>query len=372
MIILPLLLSMILLQWSFMAMIPIDEDVILRLSDRAPVTVEQMADQLAMHRIVLVGESHDNPAHHAIQLNVIRQLQARALKLAVAMEMFPRHLQPQLDRWVAGELTEEAFLDAVEWYFTWGFDAELYLPILRYARDQKIPLLAMNIRRETVSAVRKKGLAGLEIETRDTLPPMCPAPLGHRIRLEEVFQSHPMMSATGNFDYFVEAHSVWDGVMADALKKWSDAHPGGLVVGLAGAGHIMMGYGIPHQLRQRGVEDWVTLLPWSVGDSWIDPQAADFAWGTPETKESSPPMQLGITMDDKRQDGVWVLTVVEDSLAAKGGIRAKDRVLRFNDREVTSRHALVRMVRGLPHHEREVRVVLERDGKEEEVLLAIY
>ncbi|MEO5331517.1 MAG: ChaN family lipoprotein [Magnetococcus sp. YQC-5] len=363
---LPILLSLALMQWSLMGPIQIDEGVILRLADQSPISLEQVVEDLAAHRVVLVGEAHDNPAHHQVQLTLIKRLHERKPEMAVAMEMFPRHLQPQLDRWVAGELTEEAFLDAVEWYFTWGFAAELYWPILRYAREARIPLLAMNIRRETVTTVRKRGLANLDQEILDTLPPMCPAPLAYRLRLEEVFQSHPMMSHSGRFEYFVEAQGVWDGVMADRIKSWSDAHPEGLVVGLVGSGHVIMGHGIPYQLRRRGVEDLVTLLPWVGAESWIDREAADYVWGTPETPDSPPPAQLGVTMDDQRQDGVWVQTVVEDSLASKAGIRPKDRIRQWNGEDLPSRHALVRKVKGAAHGH-EIVLKVERDGREEDI-----
>ncbi|MBF0295501.1 MAG: ChaN family lipoprotein [Magnetococcales bacterium] len=353
-----------------MGPLAIDENVLLRLSDQTAVTREELVQTLSRHRVVLIGEAHDNPAHHEVQLTLIRELRARRPAMVVAMEMFPGHLQPQLDRWVAGELEEEAFLDAVEWYFTWGFDAGLYLPILRYAREERIPLLAMNTRRDNVTQVRKKGLAGVEIELRDTLPPVCPATPAYRMMLEEVFNAHPMMSHSGKFDHFVEAQGVWDSVMADRIKRWSDAHPDDLVVGLAGNGHLLGGHGIVHQLRGRGVTDIVTLLPWSGAESRIDRDAGDFAWGTPATPEPPPPVQLGITMDDKEPAKVLVTMVMPDSLAERMGLRAGDRLLALNGQPLTSRHALARRVRGLsPGTELMLRV--EREGREEELRHAI-
>ncbi|MBF0126164.1 MAG: ChaN family lipoprotein [Magnetococcales bacterium] len=366
MFLLPFMLGLALFQWSVMGPIAIAENEIVRLSDQTVITREAMIDRLASHRVVLVGETHDHPDHHRIQLAVIQGLHARGVEMAVSLEMFPDHLQPHLDRWVAGELSEAAFLDAVEWYFTWGFDINLYWPILRYAKEQRIPLLAMNLRRETVSAVRKRGLAGVEMEIRDALPPLCPAPLAYRLRLEEVFNAHPMMSHGGHFDHFVEAQGVWDGVMADRIKKWSDAHPQGLVVGLVGAGHVYMGHGIPHQLRGRGVTGVAILLPWSGEEAMLDRDAADFAWGTPPAPDTPPPTQLGITMDDQQKEGVRVQSVLDDSLAAKAGLRPRDRITRFNAHPLPTRHALVRLVRSLSPGEGVV-LQVEREGKEEEI-----
>ncbi|MBF0192659.1 MAG: ChaN family lipoprotein [Magnetococcales bacterium] len=366
MIFLPLLLGLALLQWGVMGVMPIDVDAILRLSDQSRLTEAQLIERLAAHRIVLIGESHDNPAHHGVQLQVIRALRARHPEMVVALEMFPGPMQSELDRWVAGERSEEAFLDAVEWYFTWGFDFELYAPILRYARDARLPLLAMNIPRERVSRVRKHGMAALEPAIRDALPPIAPATTPYRIRLEAVFNSHPMMSKGGPFDSFVEAQTLWDGVMADSIQRWSAAHPHGVVVGLAGSGHLLMGQGIPHQLRARGVTDLVTLLPWTGTDSWIDPEAADYAWGTPEAPDSLPPVRLGVILDEQRRDGAWVSGIQEESPAARAGLKSGDRLVRLNGREIPTRHALVRLLQEVSRGS-SVRVQRERDGRAEEI-----
>ena len=48
------------------------------------------------------------------------------------MEMFPRRLQPVLDRWVAGGLSEAEFLKQAEWDRVWHYDPQLYLPILHF------------------------------------------------------------------------------------------------------------------------------------------------------------------------------------------------------------------------------------------------
>ncbi|MBF0271008.1 MAG: ChaN family lipoprotein [Magnetococcales bacterium] len=368
MIFLPLFLGLALLQWGVMGVIPIDINELMHLSDQSRLTEAQLIERLAAHRIVLIGESHDNPAHHGVQLRVIRALRARHPEMVVAMEMFPRTMQPELDRWVAGELSEEAFLDAVEWYFTWGFDFELYGPILRYARDERLPLLAMNLPREIVSRVRKTGLAALEPSIRDTLPSITPASTPYRIRLEEVFNSHPMMSKGGPFDSFVEAQTLWDGVMADSIQRWRAAHPHGVVVGLAGSGHLLMGHGIPHQLRARGVTDLVTLLPWTGSDSWIDPEAADYAWGTPEAPESPPPVRLGVILDEQRRDGAWVTGIQEESPAARAGLKSGDRLLRLNGREISTRHALVRLLQGVSQGS-PVRLQREREGRTAEIEL---
>lgn len=102
-------------------------------------------DRLARQRVVLLGEQHDQVAHHRWQLSTITALHSRQADMAIGLEMLPRKVQPALDQWIAGELDESQLLDRTQWYRYWGRDAELYLPILRFARDHRLPLIALNV-----------------------------------------------------------------------------------------------------------------------------------------------------------------------------------------------------------------------------------
>ncbi len=51
------------------------------------VTVEQLLTELADAPLLLLGEKHDNPDHHALQLWLLQALEARRAQGAVVMEM---------------------------------------------------------------------------------------------------------------------------------------------------------------------------------------------------------------------------------------------------------------------------------------------
>ena len=350
-----------------MGFVPIADDEIVRLPEAQEVSLAALVDDLAGKHVVLLGESHDNPAHHRMQQTVIQELHLRRPDMAVAMEMFPRTLQPVLDQWIAGALTEAQFLDAVAWYFTWGFDAALYLPILRDLRDRHIPLLAMNLRREVVRQVSMGGIASLKAEVRAALPPLAPASEAYLDALKTVFQSHPSMEGHGaTFEHFVQAQQVWDGVMAEHLTAWLATHPEGLVVGLVGSGHVLRGHGIPWQLQQRETSPGAgfrvaSLLPWVGSEEWLPSDVADYAWGTPEAPQTPPPVRLGVLLGDEQGKGVPIQKVLANSPAAMAGLQAGDRILRLDGHAVPSRHALVRLVRALSWESR-ADLEWQRDG----------
>ena len=82
--------------------------------------------------IVMLGEVHPHVEHHRWQLAAIAALHGRRPNMVLGFEAFPRAVQPALDRWVAGELSEDAFLRETDWSRNWGFDPELYLPMFHF------------------------------------------------------------------------------------------------------------------------------------------------------------------------------------------------------------------------------------------------
>ncbi len=360
-----LLAGLALFQAVLMTPVAIDDGEIVRLKDKAAISRETLVTALSRSRVVLIGEEHPDPGHHRIQLRVIegvhRQVGA-SRPIAVAMEMFPGHLQPKLDRWVAGRLSEPAFLDAVKWYSTWGYDDALYMPILRYARKHRLPVLAVNVDRGVVRQVRKQGRHSLNREKRSLLPArIAPATTEYRIRLREVFDSHPMMGKAGPFDWFVDAQQTWDGVMAKGMSDWLRRHPSGLVLGIAGSGHLIHGHGISHQLRHQGVEDVVTVLPWTGSERWVPRDAADYAWGSPPAPETPPPVRLGILLDDGH-GGVKISGVMPGGLGARSGLKKGDRIVALNGQKTPISHTLVRLIRKLKWGDR-VTVTVRRGGR---------
>ena len=227
---------------------------------------------LTARPIVLLGEEHDNAAHHRWQLSVIEALSARRPDLVLGFEMFARASQPVLDQWVAGELDTDAFLHAVRWNETWGFDARLYLPIFDFARRHKLPMLALNVERSLIRRVGRDGWAAVPADEREGIGVPAPALPAYRRWLAEIFahkrapHSDKVTDAPDPaFERFVAAQLTWDRAMAEALAAARVQPQAPLVVGLAGIGHLQNGWGIPHQLRDLGIVDAAVLLPVAAG-----------------------------------------------------------------------------------------------------------
>ena len=292
----------------------------------SPLAADRLLADLAQRQVVLLGESHDSAEDHRWQLHTLARLQALHPELAVGFEMFPRRLQPVLDRWVAGELAEAEFLEKVDWNRTWGFDAQDYLPLFHFARMSRLPMLALNVERSLPDAVGKQGWDGVADERKEGLSRPALPSKAYRRELKAVFEHHgDKKRDKAAFERFVEAQTVWDRAMAQAAAEHLRHHPSTLVVAILGAGHVRHGYGVAHQLKDLGIGRIGTLITWNQADdcSLMGTDVADALYVVSPPQAAQP--RLGIAMD-MAPAGVRIVAVDPGSIADQTGLKAGDVV----------------------------------------------
>ena len=291
--------------------------------------LDTIVPRLADKRVVFVGESHDQYGHHLAQLAVIRALHARTPDLAIGLEQFQQPFQEPLDAYVAGEIDEGEMLQRTEYFGRWRFDYRLYRPILRFAREKGIPLVALNVPSELTRRVGKVGFDGLEEELRAQLPgDMGEADEAYRGRLRRVFHMHPD-AAERNFEHFVQAQLLWDEGMAARAADYLDEHPGRRMVVLAGSGHVAHAGAIPTRLARRGVGPAAVLAcDLSPGGN----EVADFIL-YPERQQLPPKGMLGVFLEEREQ-GVYAASFSEGSAGQAAGMREGDRIAAIAGGEV--------------------------------------
>lgn len=262
---------------------------------------EEPEDAIAIlepHHVVLLGETHNEPDDHRWQLHTIKTLFSLRPEMVLGFEMFPRRVQPILDRWSRGELNETTFLDEVDWPRIWGFDPQLYLPLFHFARNHRLPMVALNVDRETNRRVAMQGLATTPQADREDVGDPAPASARYRERLFEWFKHHPAGGEnaavnSARFERFVQAQQFWDYAMAEAVARVCRDRPRALAVGIMGRGHIEYGDGVPHQLAAMGIDNIATALPWRVDIACPrpDPPIADLLFGVAPAADCERPLQ---------------------------------------------------------------------------------
>lgn len=285
---------------------------------------------LADRRVVFVGEQHNRYEHHLTQLEIIRRLHLQEPQLAIGMEAFQQPFQSYLDAYVAGELSEDQLLRDSEYYARWRFDFRLYAPILRYAREQGLPVVALNLPEEITRQAGRGGIESLSEQQRAQIPAeLDRSDSEYEQRLSEVFESHPRREGQ-SFDHFLEVQLLWDEGMAQRAAEYLETHPERRMVVLAGSGHLVHGSGIPNRLLRRlPVSSAVVLNGWQGS---IAPGLADFLL-FPQQRDLPPAGRLGALLDD-HDDQLRVLSCQPDSACAAAGLKPGDRLLSIDDQGI--------------------------------------
>ncbi len=230
---------------------------------------EAMLAELARAEVVFVGEQHDDPATHRLERAVLEGLlRRRGTSVVVAMEMFERDVQPVLDAYLTGRLTEEEFLKQSR---PWPRYATDYRGLVEIARTHNWRVIASNTPRRLAREVSKGGLAVVE-----QWPPADRALVAQHLscpmddyfkRFAETMNEHPGAGAPGSakesketenenkamIEKFYFAQCVKDETMGESVAAASQnatgSHP--VVVHFNGAFHSDYHLGTAARAQRR-------------------------------------------------------------------------------------------------------------------------
>jgi uncharacterized iron-regulated protein len=279
-------------------------------------------------KIVYAGERHTEYEDHLVQLEIIKGLLKKNGKIAIGMEMFQKPFQKALDDYIGGKISEKEFLKASGYFRRWGFDYNLYKDILRFARDEKIPVVALNMRREIVEKVSKNGIDALSEEEKNEVPvDMDMTDEDYRQRLKEAFEAHAD-SENMSFENFYQSQIIWDETMAQSIDDYLKKEPDRQMVVMAGSGHLNHGSGIPRRTFRRNKLDYAIVL----SDVPLEKDIADFVLYPKEEKAPASP-KLGVLLKDEG-GRARIIGFAEMSSAEKAGLEKGDAIVALDDEKI--------------------------------------
>lgn len=302
-------------------------------------TREELGAYLATFPVVYVGETHDNVESHAVQLAVLQDLAGRFPgRLALGLEMLQRPAQEGVDRWLRGETSDVAFLKL--WQENWGPNTyPYYRDILEFARNNGIPILALNADRELRRAVARTPPEELEPQLRERLPEMDLDDPYYREFMAGMFGGHE--GGTDVQEGFLRAQVLWDETMAETAATYllGEGRGNRLVI-FAGGNHVRHGFGIPRRLFRRVPLPYVILDTYAVEfpedkrDRLMQVElpdlplrAADLYWATGYEDLEGQRVMLGVQIETAEEGGVRVKGVVPGSPAQAAGVLPGDLIV---------------------------------------------
>ncbi len=326
-------------------------------------------------QVIFVGETHDNLAVRHLQQSILKALSAaNPGAVTLAMEMFTPTQQPLLDRWVAGELTEEEFIKKTNWYSTWGFDFSLYRDLLLFARDEKIGIMGLNAERPLREAVSTTSIADLPADIQQQLPDMDFDDPHYRNMVTAFQSAHPMGGR--HSDGFLRVQTLWDESMADAIATYLSARgKDHQVMVVAGNNHVQYGFGIPRRLFRRlptshlliGTTETAAsaqshphrLMAVEKLDNPLLPYHFLYVIDYQEPPQTG--VRLGIIVTADSGPGVLIQKVLPESIAAQNALQTDDRLLYLNQQPLEDTFDLIYALRQLQIGDTASLVVLRDD-----------
>lgn len=269
-------------------------------ADGTPTTLDALVQAMDTVEVVFVGEQHDDPVAHLLQATLLERAWTRqqaatdGRPVALSLEMFSRDVQPILDEYLAGLITEPHFLASSRPWNNYETD---YRPMVEFARAHEVPVVAANAPRRYVNRVARLGpdaLTDLGPHAHEALAPlpyagpsdayrakwnrlmqeaMAAAPHGNTNTTQTEETAHPEADEPapthgdeaaedagdasahgaamhGGPSYLLEAQSLWDATMAHSIARHLMRQPGALVLHVVGGFHVEEDTGTPEHLRR--------------------------------------------------------------------------------------------------------------------------
>ena len=238
---------------------------------RQIVTIDKIIADCQEADVLFFGEEHNDSACHYMENALFTALhQQFGDKLTLSMEMFETDGQLTLNEYLAGFITESRLIqDARAWS-----NYKDYRPMVEYARQNNIPVIAANPPRRYVNLVSRRGMRSLDSLSRESkkyLPPLPYDTLTGRYR--EKFIDVMKGSPGSNSPNIYYSQNLWDAGMSYSIYRYLKKHKKQKIFHCEGRFHCDEKLGTLAQLQKR--KPGLRILNIS---SFSDPSFPDPDW----------------------------------------------------------------------------------------------
>jgi uncharacterized iron-regulated protein len=222
---------------------------------------EMMAADLARADVVLIGEQHDDPNTHRLELAVLEALARRHVPVTLSLEMFERDVQASVDSYLSGASGEDDFLKNSR---PWPRYATDYRPLVEFARSQRWPVVAANVPRRIAAELAKSGKQAVDsLSTADRSLAAADLQCPHDTYFDRFAEqmgtgghqsgSSSTAAADATTERYYWAQCIKDETMAESIAAAFEKQGGkpGVVVHVTGSFHSDYGDGTGERIRRR-------------------------------------------------------------------------------------------------------------------------
>ncbi len=237
-------------------------------------TSDELLNRLAPHQRIVVGEKHDNPYHHQIELWLVQQLPLKREQGSVLLEMINPDQQQKVNKvksWLQTKpiVRESRIKELLTWREGWPW--ELYGGLVMELISQPYPLLSANLdRSEIKAAYSNPPLLQGNISVAENVKAQIKAVI------EDV---HGGEITEQQLSAMTTIQQMRDRRMAEQLLK--APVPATLI---AGGYHATKVMGVPLHVKELSPQEDLVVLIIAEKSNVLDDQYADYVWYTPVKK----------------------------------------------------------------------------------------
>ncbi|MCZ4245735.1 ChaN family lipoprotein [Pedobacter punctiformis] len=198
------------------------------------ITLENIVSDMAKADVLFFGEDHNDSIGHYLEAELFKKLNEKYPKqTALTMEMFHTDVQPVINEYIAGSISEKNFIKESR---AWG-NYKDYKPMIEYAKQNNLTVIGANAATRYSNAVTKDGLSALKSLPKTSVQFLPPLPIDtaegrYNEKFIETLGGHSM----GTMKIY-QTQNLWDATMAWSIAKFLKENKGFKVLQLNGRFH---------------------------------------------------------------------------------------------------------------------------------------
>lgn len=219
------------------------------------ITIDSILKTTVDKKFFFFGELHGQQPAHQVELQLIKALyEKHGDNLVVGMEMFEADVQPIINEYFNGLINQRSFETEAR---IWNNYQNDYKPVVEFAKENQIPLVATNIPRRYANSVYHQGVAVLEEMPKQTKKNYFPKAKFKVTDNSQLYKQLAEMAAGHNTENLVASQALKDATMArfileNTKKKTKFLH-------LHGSFHSLYREGILNYMSQNQREQSVVI-----------------------------------------------------------------------------------------------------------------
>ncbi len=210
--------------------------------EKKHIDFNELLEKVKEADVLFLGEYHNDRKAHRFEEEILKALyRVKKGKIILSLEMFERDVQGVLSNYLKGKISEEEFLRQAR---PWGNYKTDYKPMVEFAKEKGIKVIASNVPRRYASMVARGGINAL-----NKLSTVEKAFISKKIyhnfpRYRELFfktmdgmRKGPMRIAKQMKENFYLAQCLKDSTMAESIFNVYREHKGYLILHVNGCFH---------------------------------------------------------------------------------------------------------------------------------------